>query len=146
MTLTSDSMRCNTSNDKDLSKRGLKAWQTDYLNYDLKSPLLSPLFADLSGLPPLLLMAGGKDPWVSDSKSLAEKIEQSGGDVRIRLWDAMGHVFVSNPKLDETKDAMIEISSFVNEEKFWSVVLHSFQLFAGDVLLWFSYGGAVRLD
>jgi len=115
MTLTSDSMRTNTLVDKDLSKRALKAWQTGYLNYDLESPLLSPLFADLSELPPLLLLAGGKDPWVSDSRNLAAKIEQLGGDVKMRLWDVMEHVFVMNPALNETTEALIEIANFVKE-------------------------------
>ncbi len=114
MTLTSDSQRCNESTELHMSKTALKSWQTQYLEYELESPLLSPLYANLSSLPPILLIAGGKEPWVSDSEAVAEKIKRTGGQVKLKTWPTMGHVFIMDSGHTESTEALQEIAGFIN--------------------------------
>ena len=113
MTLTSESMRLNQSTEPHMSSEQLKKWRDDYLQYDLKSPLLSPLFADLSGLPKILLLVGGQDPWRCDSESLAKKIKAVGGKASLVTWQSMGHVWVMNAELDESRKAVNVIADFI---------------------------------
>jgi len=113
MTLTSKSMRLNCSTEPHMSKEELKKWRDDYLKYDLRSPLLSPLFADVTGLPKILLLAGGREPWLSDTENLAIKIQESGGRVCKRLWKSMGHVWVMNTDLEESQEAVNVIADFI---------------------------------
>jgi len=113
MTLSGESMLDDACIDPTLSFDELKKWQESFLQFDLTSPLLSPLFSDLSGLPPILLIAGGKEPWLSDSLKVAQKIELVHGVVRIRIWESMGHVWVMDSELEESVEALNEISNFV---------------------------------
>lgn len=112
MTLTSKSMINNDSVDPYLSKAALKKWQSDYLNYDLKSPDISALYSRLSDLPPLLLLIGGQDPWRCDSIIVADKIRQCGGSVKLLEWKEMGHVWIDDYLLDDSQDAFQKISEF----------------------------------
>jgi len=123
MTLSGDSISYNDSADKHLSKEALHQWQSDYLNFNLTSPLLSPLFADLSNLTPILLITGEKDPWVSDSERLMEKILQHEGNGYLHIWKSVGHVFVMDLKLDESKQALKEIAKFITAESFEECVV-----------------------
>lgn len=112
MTLSGESMRSVESTDPHMSIEALEKWQSEYLPNDLASPLLSPLFADLTNLPPVLLLAGGLDPWVNDSERVAEKIQAGGGNSRMRIWDSMGHVWMMDDSHSESAEALAEIKYF----------------------------------
>ncbi|MGH9035343.1 MAG: alpha/beta hydrolase, partial [Acidimicrobiia bacterium] len=56
-------------------------------------PLASPLHADLTGLPPLLLQVGSEEVLLDDSTRLAEKARQAGVDVTLEVADGLPHVF-----------------------------------------------------
>ncbi len=56
-------------------------------------PLISPLFADLAGLPPLLVQAGGDEVLLGDSTRLAQRFALAGGDVTLRVWPEMVHAW-----------------------------------------------------
>lgn len=58
-----------------------------------KDPLLSPLHADLHGLPPLLLHASDSELLRDDSVLLAERARASGVDVHLRLWHGLPHAW-----------------------------------------------------
>ena len=60
---------------------------------DPLDPVASPLFADLSGLPPMLIHAGGLEILESDSTRLADAASGAGVDVRLTIWDDLWHVF-----------------------------------------------------
>ncbi len=62
-------------------------------NYDLKDPLLSPVFADLTGLPPLLLQTGQYDSCRDDSTRLAASAAGTGVDVTLEVYAGMIHGF-----------------------------------------------------
>lgn len=62
---------------------------------DARHPLVSPLYGDLSGLPPLLIQVGDRECLLDDSVRLAEKAEADGVDVTLEVWEGMIHVFQS---------------------------------------------------
>ena len=58
-----------------------------------RTPLASPLYADLVGLPPLYIQVGTAETLLDDSTRLAERARKAGVDVTLELWDDMIHVF-----------------------------------------------------
>ncbi len=58
-----------------------------------KSPLLSPVQADLRELPPMLIHVGTDEILLSDSTRLAERAQKAGVDVTLKVWEDMYHVF-----------------------------------------------------
>lgn len=60
---------------------------------DLKHPLASPLYADLRGLPPLLILVGTNETLLDDSTRIADKARTAGVDVELEIWDDMIHIW-----------------------------------------------------
>ena len=60
---------------------------------NLKHPLVSPLYADLRGLPPLLIMVGTHEALFDDSTRFAAKAEAAGVEVQLDIWEEMIHVW-----------------------------------------------------
>lgn len=60
---------------------------------DLRDPAVSPLYGDLSGLPPLLIHVGSDEILLDDSRYLAEKAYKAGTFVQLEIWDKMFHVW-----------------------------------------------------
>jgi acetyl esterase/lipase len=58
-----------------------------------RTPLAAPLYADLSGLPPLYIQVGTAETLLDDSTRLAERARKAGVDVTLEMWDDMIHVF-----------------------------------------------------
>lgn len=80
-----------------------------------KDPLVSPLFADLSSLPPLLIQVGDAEVLLSDSTRLAEKAEAQGVHAELQIWDEAPHVFQSLPMIPEANEALEKVGSFYSE-------------------------------
>jgi epsilon-lactone hydrolase len=91
------------------------AMATAYLaGKDAKTPLASPLFADLSGLPPLLIQVGDDEVLLDDAVQLAERARKSGVDATLEVADKMVHVWHwFFPMLDEGQAAIDRIGEFV---------------------------------
>jgi len=60
---------------------------------DLKHPLASPLYADLHGLPPLLILVGTHEALFDDSSRFAAKAKAAGVEVELDIWEEMIHVW-----------------------------------------------------
>jgi len=81
---------------------------------DPADPLLSPLFADPTGLPPLLIHAGGDEVMLDDSRKFAEQAKAAGVPVSFRVFDGMWHVFhTAGHDVPEARLAIDEIGGFV---------------------------------
>ena len=82
LTLSSESLRYNRKHDALLSIETLEAGINYYLpkSMDTADPAISPLFADLSGLPPILVQVGSKEILLDDAQRFKEKAEQAGVD------------------------------------------------------------------
>lgn len=60
---------------------------------DPRTPSASPLHADLTGLPPLLIQVGGRDALLDDATQLAECAKAAGVEVSLEICDGQPHVF-----------------------------------------------------
>jgi monoterpene epsilon-lactone hydrolase len=72
----------------------LRQFASGYLaGADPKTPLASPLFASLAGLPPLLVQVGTADLLLSDSERLATAAAEAGVDVTLKIGEGLPHVY-----------------------------------------------------
>ena len=78
-------------------------------------PLVSPLYADLGGLPPLLIQVGDRETVLDDSVMFADLARAAGVDVHLEVWDGMIHVFqMFGAELSEAHQAIASIAQFLN--------------------------------
>lgn len=81
---------------------------------DPRDRRVSPLFADLGGLPPLLMQVGGRETVIDDTRDFARKAEQAGSAVMLEVWDGMIHVFQQFPDdLVEAELALASLGAFL---------------------------------
>lgn len=76
-------------------RRMILAMARNYLGdtADARDPMASPLFADLHGLPPMLLQVGDRETVLDDSRNFATNARAAGVEVQLEVWDDMIHVF-----------------------------------------------------
>jgi monoterpene epsilon-lactone hydrolase len=80
------------------------------------TPLAAPLYADLRGLPPLLIQVGTEEALLDDSTRLAERAKSAGVDVEIEVWDDMIHVWqFFAAMLPEGQQAIDRIGEFIRK-------------------------------
>jgi epsilon-lactone hydrolase len=92
----------------------LRQFAADYLaGADPKTPLASPLFASLSGLPPLLIQVGTADLLLSDSERLATAATQAGVDVTLEIGEGLPHVYPLLLGTPEAAEATEQIGTFL---------------------------------
>lgn len=96
----------------------LNSWNVFSAHYvgslNAELPLVSPLFGDLAGLPPLLINAGADDELYDDGERFYRKAKSSGVDVSFRRGDGMVHCYpLLAPMFPEATQAMDEIVAFV---------------------------------
>ncbi len=82
---------------------------------DPRDPLASPLYADVAGLPPLLIQVGDRETVLADSTMFAEKARAAGVDVELQVWDGMIHVFQMFAELPEAHRAIASIGEFLKQ-------------------------------
>jgi acetyl esterase/lipase len=81
---------------------------------DYRNPLVSAVYADVAGLPPVYIQVGDDEILLSDSTRIAEKIEAAGGEVTLEVWPRMFHVFqVFVHQMPESRDAIAKLVPFV---------------------------------
>jgi len=82
-------------------------------------PLASPIYADLSKLPPLLIHVSDTEVLLDDSMRLADRAKQCGVDVELRVWNDLPHawpVFLAF-RLPESFQALGEIAQFIQRTR-----------------------------
>lgn len=80
----------------------------------VEDPYVSPLYGELSDLPPVLLQVGDAEVLLDDSVRFAEKLERAGGNAQLDVWPDMPHVFqMFAPFLAEATQALKVIGDFV---------------------------------
>ena len=85
-------------------------------NADPRNPLASPLYADLSGLPPLLIHVGADECLRDDSTRLAEKARAAGLTVESKVWPVVPHAWQLAPHLiPEARQSLRESAEFLHE-------------------------------
>jgi len=79
-------------------------------------PLISPLYGDLKGLPPLLMYAGSDECLRDDSTRFAAKAKEAGVDVMLRIGEGLFHCYPAcSPLFPEARQAMNEICTFIRK-------------------------------
>jgi monoterpene epsilon-lactone hydrolase len=92
----------------------LRQFAADYLaGADPKTPLASPLFASLTGLPPLLIQVGTADLLLSDSERLATAATHAGVDVTLQIGEGLPHVYQLLLGTPEAAQATEQIGKFL---------------------------------
>jgi len=92
----------------------LRQFAADYLaGADPKTPLASPLFASLAGLPPLLIQVGTADLLLSDSERLATAAAEAGTDVTLQIGEGLPHVYQLLLGTPEAAQATEQIGKFL---------------------------------
>ncbi len=116
LTGNSETMTSRAKLDPMVQKEGLMGMAAMYLNgKDAKTPLASPLFADLRGLPPLLIQVGDHETLLDDSRTLEKNAKAAGVDVTLEVWDEMIHVWqLFHPMLPEGVKALEHIGGYLN--------------------------------
>jgi acetyl esterase/lipase len=111
---TGASLKTNQKRDAMLVSEKLHDGASFYLNgTDAKNPLASPLYGDLSGLPPMLIQVGDTEILLDDSTRLATAARAAGVAAELKIWANMPHVWqVSQVFLPEARIALDEATAF----------------------------------
>ena len=80
---------------------------------DLKDPVLSPIYADLKGLPPALFVTSGRDLLLSGTIDLHRAFLRAGDDARLMVFDGLPHAFWYDPALPESMEANKAMAKFL---------------------------------
>jgi acetyl esterase/lipase len=101
-----------------VNRAALEFFSDFYADKEDKShPLISPLFANLAGLPPLLIQVGTAETLLDDSRRLATRARYAGVDVSYAEWEGMPHIWhIFAPLLEKSRKAIIELGEFVERK------------------------------
>jgi epsilon-lactone hydrolase len=112
---TGESLQTRARQDPWFKPEGVPLVATYYLgDSSPTNPLISPLYGDLSGLPPLLIHVGDYEILRDDSTRLAEKARAAGVDVTLRVWEGMWHVFQTMAaRVPEARRSVDEVGAWV---------------------------------
>jgi phosphinothricin tripeptide acetyl hydrolase len=115
LTNSAASYRTKAAADPIVTQEGIGLMTRAYIgDADPRRPLVSPLFADLRDLPPLLVHVGSDEVLLDDAVGLAERARKAGVDVTLEEWPGMIHVWHwFLPMLDEAERAVAAIGRFV---------------------------------
>ena len=117
LALTGDSMGTHAEVDPLLTKKALASTAHLYVGKnDPRDPRISPLYADLAGLPPIRIHVGEDEVLLDDSTRYGDRVDKSGGACQVTVWEGMVHVFPSNVStLHAAKAALDDIGDFLRQ-------------------------------
>ena len=112
-----ESMETRAAADPMVGKENLMVSAKTYLGgSDPRAPLAAPLYADLRGLPPMLIQVGDAEVLLDDSTRLAGIAREAGVEVEMDVWDDMIHVWhLFAPILPEGKQAISQAGEFIKK-------------------------------
>jgi monoterpene epsilon-lactone hydrolase len=112
---TGGTMESLADRDPMVSKAGLAEFAAHYLGEgDRKAPLASPLYGDLTGLPPLLIQVGTDEVLLDDARRIDRLARDHGVTTQYEEWDEMIHVWhFFYPMLREGRDAIGKLGEFI---------------------------------
>jgi monoterpene epsilon-lactone hydrolase len=110
--LTGDSLDANEPSDP-FVKRSALEMMIGALLQGQDPAAASPLNADLTGLPQLLIQVGTAEAIFDDGRRFAELVEAAGGQVEFEAWEDMIHLWHGFPDLPEAQQATAKISEFI---------------------------------
>jgi acetyl esterase/lipase len=95
----------------------LKEWALCYTDEtNLNNPLVSPVYADFHGFPPLLIQVGSEEILLDDARMLADKAKADGVDVTLKVWAGLWHVWPAlGDLIPESRETFLEIEQFIRD-------------------------------
>jgi acetyl esterase/lipase len=112
LTLSGETLTEKQAVDPVLTPHGLRVRVPDYLaGADAADPLVSPIFGDLSGLPPLLIQVGSHEILLSDAVRLAGRAATADVPVTLEVTAGVPHVFQGFAALLDEGDAALDRAS-----------------------------------
>ena len=120
MSLSSPSFQHNKKREAMLTKGFLSRAAGHYCNETNRGrPVrrqdsgVSPIFADLAGLPPILAHVGGDEILLDDARLVVERADAAGGEATLHVFDELWHVFqASSGMIPEADESLREIGAF----------------------------------
>ena len=86
-------------------------------NQDKRNPLISPIFADLKGFPPMFVQVGSEEVLFDDSTRLVDNAKRDKVEAELQIWPDMPHVHqIAHGFVPEAKAALRDIASFFDRE------------------------------
>lgn len=116
METTGESYETNRDSDPFFQRDVVRAIIGNFLGEgtDPRDPLANPLYADLSGLGPLYIQAGGAETLVDDARLLSEHARKAGVEARLDVFPGMLHTFqMAAGRAPEADDAIAELAGWV---------------------------------
>ena len=116
LTLAGPTMETKREVDPLMSREALQSRIADYTaGHDAALGLISPIFADLSGLPPMIIQAGTHEVLLDDAVRLARQAAAADVEVTLDLTPGVPHVFQAYyPILDEAAAALDRAGEFLS--------------------------------
>lgn len=116
LTFSGDSVHTRADRDPLLSVNDEWLTQAYAAAQPLTHPYISPLFADLRGLPSTLIQVGSEEILFDDSSRLETKLKAAGVSASLEVWDGVWHVFQAfAPYVPEASPAIERIGKFVRK-------------------------------
>jgi acetyl esterase/lipase len=117
LTMASESYRTKAAVDPVMTAEALQAGFHAYLGgTNADRPLVSPLFADLAGLPPTLVQAGSHEVLLDDATRLASRLAAADVAVTLEVTPGMSHVFqAQGPEVPEAAWALENVGRFLRQ-------------------------------
>ncbi len=117
LTASGRSVEANRGRDLWFTRRHLEVWARHYAgDADVRAAGLSPVLGELSGFPPLLVLAGGDELLLDDARRVHESAIRAGVDSRLLVGPGMQHDWpLTLPWLEESKDAWRAMRRFVED-------------------------------
>jgi epsilon-lactone hydrolase len=114
---TGASFTAKAAADPFVRKEMIEFFAQQYLGgRDPRTPLAAPIYADLHGLPPLLIQVGTAEILLDDATRVAERAKAAGVEVSLEVWDDMIHVWqLFAPLLPEGQQAIERIGAFIRQ-------------------------------
>ncbi len=115
LAFTGESARSRLHKDPIFATMGPNNIVPDYIgDHDPREPLISPLYAELHGLPPVLIHVGENEILYDDAVRFANKATAAGVNAKVVVWPGMFHVFqIYTPILPEARQSVAQIAAFI---------------------------------
>lgn len=112
LTFQGESYKTNAEKDPSLDEAALRNYAEAYAGGQQANPLVSPVYGDLAGFPPSLIIAGGDELLLDDAKMLHEGLINAGSKSELIVEDGLWHVYVLF-KIPEANVAIKKIAKFL---------------------------------
>jgi len=118
LTCASETYKTRAEADPMIEAEGIRAMAGVYLGgANPRDPLASPNFADLAGLPPMLIQVGDDEVLLDDSRILAKRAREAGCDVELEVSDGMIHVWHAfYQMLPEAEEAIERLGAYLSDK------------------------------